>query len=141
MSDAPSLRESRKPSVRDLPSAPADPWDATFLQQEAADYRLKAALKPGARRVTVRAADLRLSLHQKGLSELSDEVVGMVREAAKRVTGGYMTFADMDIAVLEHLATRAVDAGLTDGLHPDVRLKAEALASARKDGSSPQSTD
>lgn len=45
------------------------------------------------------------------------EIVGEVRAAAKRVTGGNCSFADDDLAILEHLATRAVANGLTDRLN------------------------
>lgn len=65
-------------------------------------------------------------------AELDAEVVGYLREAAKRVTGGNMTFVDDDLKVLEMLATRAVDAGLTEGLHPEVRARAEAASKARQ---------
>ena len=67
-------------------------------------------------------------------------ITGYVREAAKRVTGGNMTFADDDIRVLEVLAVRAVRAGLTDNLHPDVAATAvEACAThPLPDEASPQ---
>lgn len=57
--------------------------------------------------------------HHAG-AECNDEIVGMLRTAAKRVTGGNCTFADDDINILAELANRAVDAGLTEGLHPTV---------------------
>lgn len=53
------------------------------------------------------------------------EIVGMLREAAHRVFGGNCAFADDDLALLEHMAQRAADAGLTDGLSPDVRRHTE----------------
>ena len=57
-------------------------------------------------------------------------VVHEVRGAAKRVTGGNMTFVADDVMMLEHLAVRAVLAGLVDGLHPTVAAKAvEAVKS------------
>src|SRR6478609_2298042 len=45
-------------------------------------------------------------------------IIGMLREAARRVTGDNSTFADDDLGLLTGLAERAVNAGLTEGLHP-----------------------
>lgn len=61
----------------------------------------------------------------------NEEVVGMLRAAAFRVTGGNCAFADDDLLILEHLATRAVRAGLTDGLAADVAAKATAIHAGR----------
>jgi hypothetical protein len=102
-------------------------WDVTTAEARLADQRLhRAAFSAKARRVTVRRGDLQICLHKKGLSELSDEVVGLVRQAAKRVTGGNCAFVDDDLAILTHLATRAVAAGLVDELHPKVAMRAVA---------------
>lgn len=46
-----------------------------------------------------------------------------VREAMNRVTLGNCSYAIDDVRVLEHLAQRAVDAGLIDGLHPSIQKK------------------
>lgn len=53
--------------------------------------------------------------------ELDGCIVGELRESALRITGGNCTFADDDLAVLAHLAQRAVDAKLTDKLSPSIR--------------------
>lgn len=50
------------------------------------------------------------------------EVCSLVRSASKRVTGGNCAFVDDDIKILEVLASRAVKAGLFDGLPEDIRL-------------------
>lgn len=114
------------------PSAAYDPWQATDEQRQAAERRLYKACPPGRLRTTVRVNDLRQMLHDKGLAELGAEICGEVRRAAKEVTGGNFSFAIDDIAVIEHLAIRAVEAGLIDGLHPAVAKKALAAAEARR---------
>ena len=48
------------------------------------------------------------------------EIVLMLRDAAADVTGGNCAFADDDLAILTHLAHRAVRAGLTDRLNPQI---------------------
>ncbi len=53
------------------------------------------------------------------------EIVMELRLAAARVTGGNCMFADDDLTILEHLAQRAVAAGLTDQLAFDVKRHAE----------------
>lgn len=53
--------------------------------------------------------------------EMGDELCIAVREAANRVTGGNCAFADDDLALLVHLAERAVMAGLFDRLHWQVQ--------------------
>lgn len=53
--------------------------------------------------------------------ECNAEIVGMVRATAFKLTGGNCAFADDDLGVLEHLAARAIDAGLTDGLSAQVQ--------------------
>lgn len=57
---------------------------------------------------------------------INEALVHEIREAAHRVTGGNMTFADDDLRVLEMLAVTAVRAGLTEGLHPSVAETAVA---------------
>lgn len=52
------------------------------------------------------------------------EAVSWIRIAAKEITGGNCAFVDDDLRVLSHLAQRAVDAGLTDQLSPDVQRHA-----------------
>jgi hypothetical protein len=126
----PALAISSATPTRKLPRAPKDPWDATRDQSFAADLRLSRALHREAQRVTVRASDLRQVLHDKGLSELSDEIVGRVREAAKRVTGGNCAYADDDLRVLATLAERAVRAGLTEGFSPSIQKNMARAVSA-----------
>lgn len=48
-----------------------------------------------------------------------NEIVCLVRDAAKRVTGGNCTFADDDVGLLAGLAERAIDAGLHEGIITD----------------------
>ena len=45
------------------------------------------------------------------------ETVTAVRAAAHGVTGGNSMFVDDDVKILAELANRAVEAGLTEGLH------------------------
>lgn len=121
--------------------SPADPWLATRKQSRAADLRVGlAAAKSKSPRVTVNVRDLRLVLHDKGIAEMDAEACGWVREAAKRATGGNCSFADDDLHILEHLAMRAIDAGLTDGLHSHVAAKARALAEERAQSSQTPTT-
>lgn len=54
----------------------------------------------------------------------NEDIVMAVRDAARQVTGGNCAYADDDVAILEHLAVRAVKAGLVEGLHPTVARKA-----------------
>jgi hypothetical protein len=61
----------------------------------------------------------------------SSEIVGELRQVAQDVTGGNCTGADDDLAILRHLALRAVSAGLVDGLHPSVARKAVSVDIAR----------
>lgn len=49
------------------------------------------------------------------------EAVRWIRKASREITGGNCAFVDDDLAILAHLAKRAVDAGLTDGLSPQVQ--------------------
>lgn len=49
------------------------------------------------------------------------EAVSWIRDAAKRVLGTNCTFVDDDLRLLEHLAARAVSAGLTEQLPASVR--------------------
>lgn len=60
---------------------------------------------------------------QDQLVAVEGEICALVRAAGKRVTGSNCTFVDDDLRLLEHLAQRAVNAGLTDGLHPSVAAK------------------
>lgn len=64
-------------------------------------------------------------------AQMADELCVAVRLAAERVTGGNCAFVDDDLRILEHLATRAADAGLTDSLHPTVKIKTDRLAAKR----------
>lgn len=69
------------------------------------------------------------------LALVEGEICSLVRSASKRVTGGNCTFVDDDIKVLEHLAARAVKAGLTDQLPDDIRANcARAALSAATGG-------
>lgn len=61
-------------------------------------------------------------------AEMEGESCDFVRAAAKRVTGGNCAFVDDDIGILEHLAQRAVEAGLTDRLHASVRASLSRVA-------------
>lgn len=49
------------------------------------------------------------------------EAVRWIRKASREITGGNCAFVDDDLALLAHLAKRAVDAGLTDDLSPQVQ--------------------
>lgn len=109
------------PSSVDFPD---DHWEATGERVIAARSSLRRALTQDAETVTVDAKALDIALHAWGIDEDLAGAVGWIREAAKRVMGGNFTFADDDLAVLAHLAERAVKAGLTDGLHPTVAAKA-----------------
>lgn len=73
-------------------------------------------------------------------SLLDAEVVHILREAAKRVTGGNCTWVEDDLAILERLAQRAVSAGLTDGLHAFVAAAAKAAALADGEAVVPRPT-
>lgn len=66
-------------------------------------------------------------------AELDAELSWMVRATAKRVTGGNCTFADADLRILAELARRAVEAGLTEGLHPTVLRNIARLPSPPMD--------
>ena len=59
-------------------------------------------------------------------AELDAELCGHVRRFAREITGGNCAFADDDLRVLAHLANRAVEAGLIDGLHPLTQAKINA---------------
>ncbi len=110
----------------ELPALPRDPWDATVTQSFAAELRIGRALSAGK---NPRRRDVQQLLHEYGLVQMSAELCGLVREASNRTLGGNCSFADDDLAILEHLAGRAIAAGLTDSLAPDVRRNAErALA-------------
>jgi len=76
----------------------------------------------------------RRCLREHAGADCNDEIVGMLRSAAKHVTGGNCSFADDDLNVLEHLALRAVEAGLTDGLHPNVAHRAASARRAETQG-------
>lgn len=54
---------------------------------------------------------------------MGQELGAAVRRLAEEVTGGNCAFADDDLRILAHLAKRAVEAGLTDGLSPNIRAK------------------
>lgn len=53
--------------------------------------------------------------------EIGYEAVGWIRDAAMRVMGTNCTWVDEDLHALEHLAQRAVDAGLVDGLPASIQ--------------------
>lgn len=59
--------------------------------------------------------------HDPSDVEMAMELGGMVRATAKRLTGGNCAFAMDDLLILEHLAARAIEAGLTDRLHWQVQ--------------------
>jgi hypothetical protein len=61
--------------------------------------------------------------HDAWYGALSGCVTSYARAAAKRALKGNCTFIDDDIFMLEHLAQRAVDAGLIDQLHPSIQAK------------------
>ena len=63
--------------------------------------------------------------------EMRDCVMADVRELAKKVTGGNCTFSDDDVRLLAHLALRACDADLLDGLD-DERTKLQIRRAAGK---------
>lgn len=66
------------------------------------------------------------------------DLVGVVRRASSRTLGGNCAYADDDVMVLEHLARRAIEAGLTDRLKPDVQRHCkEAMARGWKDRDDP----
>jgi hypothetical protein len=80
--------------------------------------------------------------------DIDAEIVHLLREAAKRATGGNCTFADDDIKILEHLATRTVTvageayqvigaiaaaAGLME--HPEVQRALDYFSGETFDGS------
>ena len=52
---------------------------------------------------------------------VNPDITHEVRCAAKKVTGGNCRFADDDIAVLSHLAGRAVESGLTDQISESIQ--------------------
>ena len=62
------------------------------------------------------------------------EVVHWIREASREITGGNCAFVDDDLAILTHLAKRAIDAGLTDGLSPQVQAALSAPQAAPGEG-------
>lgn len=72
-----------------------------------------------------------LSKPSSRASDADGEAVAWIRDAARRVTGGHCAFVDDDLRILEHLAGKAVSAGLTDGLSEDLRAKIATHASTR----------
>lgn len=54
-----------------------------------------------------------------------------VRRVAKQVVGTNCTFSDDDLRLLAHLAVRAIDAGLTDGLPAMILEGIEKAKAAR----------
>lgn len=58
---------------------------------------------------------------------INADMVRLVREASLAVVRGNCTFVDDDLKVLAHLANRAIEAGLTDGLPDHIQAKVAAL--------------
>lgn len=129
MAPAPGEEISSATPTELLPGVPSDPWEATGTQSFAAELRIRRALRA---KKQPRRRDLRQLLHDYGLAQMDGEVVGWLRSASRRVVGGNCAFVDGDLAILEHLAERAVESGLTDQLAPDVqRDAARALETQR----------
>lgn len=51
------------------------------------------------------------------------EIVTMLRSTAREVTGGNCAFIGDDLRLLAHLATRAIKAGLTNELSPEMQVR------------------
>ena len=57
------------------------------------------------------------------------EIVTMLRTTAREVTGGNCAFIDDDLRLLAHLASKAIKAGLTEELSPEMQAPLRARLS------------